>query len=408
MTVFFRIILLIPHLIWFALWSIAAVVVLPVHWVGALVLGRPMGWAHSFYSSFVRYALHLYSYWYLAADRYPPFLGEPGYVVDADIPAAGNQRRWTIALRLILALPPFLLAAALTSGLGGGTTADTTGSGSTESSVSLNLGLGVVIAFLSWFASLALGRTPQGLRDAQVYCLGYAAQVYGYLFLLTERFPTSDPRAVALEPMPEHPVRVPSPDDDLKRNRLVVLFRLLLAIPHFVWLTIWGIGAFIVAVFGWFAALFVGRVPEGWHKFLAAYVRYWTHVSSFLYVLGGPFPGFLGRPGTYPVDPQIDAPQRQSRWKTGFRLFLAVPGLFLASGFSTVMFVAGVGAWFAALFTGRVPEGLHRLLCWAVRYSAQFYAYLLLLTDRYPYTGPDGTGRPERSDEAWMLAPEAP
>ena len=407
-TVFFRIILLIPHLIWFALWSIAAVVVLPIHWVGALVLGRPMGWAHSFYSSLVRYALHLYSYWYLAADRYPPFLGEPGYVVDADIPAAGSQRRWTIALRLILALPPFLLAAALTSGIGGGTTADTTGSGSAESSVSLNVGLGVVIAFLSWFASLALGRTPQGLRDAQVYCLGYAAQVYAYLFLLTERFPTSDPRAVALEPMPEHPVRVPVPDDDLKRNRLVVLFRLLLAIPHFVWLTIWGIGALIVAVFGWFAALFVGRMPEGWHKFLAAYVRYWAHVSSFLYVLGGPFPGFLGRPGTYPVDPQIDPPQQQSRWKTGFRLFLAVPGLLLASGFSTVMLVAGVGAWFAALFTGRVPEGLHRLLCWAVRYSAQFYAYLLLLTDRYPYTGPDGTGRPERSDEAWMVAPEAP
>jgi hypothetical protein len=403
-TVFFRIILLIPHLIWFAIWGIGIVVVLPVHWVGALVLGRPMTWAHDFYSAYVRYALHLYSYWYLAADRYPTFVGEPGYVVEAEIPEAGPQRRWTIALRLFLALPPFILAAALTSGVGGGYT----GGGDAETSASLNFGLGLAIAFLSWFASLAQARTPQGLRDAQVYCLGYAAQVWGYLFLLTDRFPTSDPRAVALEPMPDHPVRVPLPDDDLQRNRLLVFFRVPLVIPHFVWLVIWGIGWLIVVVFSWFAALITGRVPQGWHHFLAAYVRYWTHVTSFLYLLGGPFPGFLGRPGSYPVDAQIDGPQQQSRWKTGFRFVLAVPAFLLASAFSTVMFIAAIGAWWAGLITGRVPEGLHRLLGWAVRYQAQAYAYISLLTDRYPYTGPDGSGRAQPASDEWMLAPEAP
>lgn len=414
MTVFFRFVLAIPHLIWLALWAVGALLVLPIHWVGALILGRPMGWAHAFYSAFVRYALHVYSYWYLAADRYPPFLGEPGYVVDAQIPEPVAQRRWTIALRLFLALPPFILAAALTNGIGGGTTFDTSGSGSTESSASLNVGLGLAVAFVAWFASLALARTPQGLRDTQVYCVGYAAQVYAYLFLLTERFPTSDPRWVALEPMPEHPVRLPAPDDDRERNRLLVLFRLLLAVPHFVWLTIWTLGALIVVVFGWFAALLTGRVPEGWHRFLAAYIRYATHVNSFLYVLGGPFPGFLGRAGSYPIDPAIDPPQRQSRGKTAFRLFLAFPGLLLASAFSTVVLAAGVGAWWSALFTRRVPEGLHGLLCWAVRYQAQVYSYLLLLTDHYPYTGPDGSGRADASvepggdDRSWQLAPEAP
>jgi Fe-S-cluster formation regulator IscX/YfhJ len=408
-TVFFRLILLIPHLIWLGIWGIGIALVLPVHWVGALILGRPMTWAHSFYSAFVRYALHVYSYWYLAADRYPPFLGEPGYVVDAAIPAPAPQRRWTIALRLFLALPPFILAAALTSGVAfggptGGADSDTSGA-----AASLNAGLGAVIAFLAWFASLARARTPQGLRDAEVYCLAYATQVWGYLFLLTDRFPTSDPRAVALERMPDHPVQLPDAEDDRRRNRWLVLFRVLLAIPHLVWLAIWAIGALIVAVFGWFAVLFVGRLPEGWHRFLAAYVRYWAHVTSFIYVLGGPFPGFVGRAGSYPVDPEIDGPRPQSRWKTGFRVILALPALFLAGGFSTVMFVAGVGAWWAALVTGRVPEGLHRLLGWAVRYQLQAYAYLALLTDRYPYTGPDGTGRPEAAAaDSWMTAPEAP
>jgi hypothetical protein len=58
-----------------------------------------------------------------------------------------------------------------------------------------------------------------------------------------------------------------------------------------------------------------------------------------------------------------------------------------------------VGAWFSVLFTGRIPDGLHGLLAWAVRYEAQAYSYLLLLTDRYPYTGPDGRGRPEARPE---------
>jgi hypothetical protein len=411
-TVFFRFILVIPHLIWLLIWGIGIVVVLPIHWVIALILGRPAGWAHSFYASYVRYALHVYAYWYLASERYPGFIGDPGYIVDADMPPPEPQRRWTIALRLLLTIPPFVLAAALTSGFGGGGTSSSSGD---ETAASLNIGLGFIVAFLSWFASLALGRTPQGLRDAQVYCLGYAAQVYGYLFLLTDRFPTSDPRAVPLLPMPEHPVRLRD-EGERRRNRLLVFFRLPLAIPHLVWLTIWAIAAFVMAVLAWLLALVLGRVPDWLHRFLAAFVRYSTHVISFLYVLGGPYPGFVGRAGSYPVELEVDPPAPQSRLKTFFRFFLAFPAFLAGGAFSTVMTLAGIGAWWAALFTGRIPEGLKGLLAWTVRYQAQLYGYLLLLTDRYPYTGPDGRGATAADEPPagaappadWQRAPEAP
>jgi hypothetical protein len=415
-TVFFRFILVIPHLIWLFLWGIAIVVVLPVHWVIALILGRPAGWAHAFYAAYVRYALHVYAFWYLAAERYPGFVGEPGYTVDAEIPPPEPQRRWTIALRLFLAIPPFVLSAALGNGFGWGGGSSSEGSAdAADAAASINLGLSFVLAFLGWFASLALARIPKGLRDAQVYCLGYATQVFGYLFLLTERFPTSDPHSVPLSAMPEHPVSLRD-EGERRRNRLLVLFRLPLAVPHFVWLTLWSIVAFVAALIAWLVALVIGRVPDGLHRFLAAFVRYSTHVLSFLYVLGGPFPGFLGRAGSYPVDPEIDPPRPQSRLKTFFRLFLAFPAFVAGGGFSTVMFVAGVGAWWAGLFVGRIPEGLKRLLAWAMRYQAQLYGYLLLLTERYPYTGPDGRGRPDPAEpspaaaapEAWQRAPEAP
>jgi hypothetical protein len=424
-TVFFRFILVIPHLIWLLVWGIGIVVVLPVHWVIALILGRPAGWAHAFYTAYVRYALHVYAYWYLAAERYPGFLGEPGYVVDAEMPSQEPQRRWTIALRLFLAIPPLALSAALENGFGGG-------GGSSQGdeaayAASFNLGLGFIVAFLAWFASLALARIPQGLRDTQVYCLGYAAQAFGYFFLLTDRFPTSDPHAVPLSPMPDHPVRVRD-EGERDRNRLLVFFRLPLVVPHFVWLTLWAIVAFFLAVVAWLVALVSGRVPEWLHRFLGAFVRYSAHVISFLYVLGGPFPGFLGRPGSYPIDVEIEPPRPQSRLKTFFRLFLAFPAFLAGSAFGTVMLVAGIGAWWAALFTGRIPEGLKGLLGWAVRYQAQLNGYMLLLTDRYPYTGPDGRGRPEDAEpgaappaaepgapppapgppQEWQRAPEAP
>jgi hypothetical protein len=62
--------------------------------------------------------------------------------------------------------------------------------------------------------------------------------------------------------MDAHPIRL-AVTDDLRRSRLTVFFRLLLAIPHFVWLYLWTIAAEIVLLIGWFAALFIGRLPNG-------------------------------------------------------------------------------------------------------------------------------------------------
>jgi hypothetical protein len=411
-TVFFRFFMVLPQLVWLFIWTIGAVLVAPIHWVIALIRGGPAGWAHGFYSAYVRFALHVYTYWYLGTQRWPPFLGEPGYEVDVEFPPPGRQRRWTIALRFFIALPALVLSSALSNGVGGGYSGGGGGGGDAESAAVSYGGLGFTIAFLAWFACLALGRTPGGFRDAQIYCQGYTAQVFGYLLLLSDRYPTSDPHAVPLDPMPPHPVRL-TVDDDRSRNRLTVFFRFVLAIPHFVWAFLWGLVAILVAIAGWFAALAIGRLPDPLHRFLAAYVRYVTHVYSFVYLLGGPFPGFLGRPGSYPVELEIEAPQRQHRAKTGFRIFLAIPALAVSGALGTVLFVAAVGSWFAGLFIGRVPEGLHRLLGWAVRYQAQLYAYLYLLTDRYPYTGPDGRGREQPAEapappETWGVAPERP
>jgi hypothetical protein len=249
-------------------------------------------------------------------------------------------------------------------------------------------GAAAAAAFLAWFAILVQARAPRGLRDLVAFALGYGAQAGAYLFLVTPRYPTSDPAlAETYALLPEHPVRLVV-TDDLERPRLTVLFRLFLALPHFVWWLLWATAVFFVAIVAWIAALVTGRVPDTLHRFLAAFVRYSTHLGAFVYLVGRRFPGFVGSAGSYGIDLEIAARETQSRWKTLFRWVLALPALIVAGALGGVVLLIAFLAWWYALVTARMPEGMRNLGAACLRYSAQTYAYALLVTDRYPYAAP--------------------
>jgi hypothetical protein len=188
--------------------------------------------------------------------------------------------------------------------------------------------------------------------------------------------------AAALPAAAPHPVGLVV-TDDLKRSRLTVFFRLLLAIPHFVWLELWGILAMVAVLIAWLVALFTGRVPDGLHTFIARYMRYTTHVYAYVLLLANPFPSFSGQ-ADYPVDLRVEGPQRQGRVGVLFRVILAFPALLLTSVFRTVNELIAFLNWFYALFTGRMNGGMRDLSAWLLRYELQTYAYLFLLTSRYP------------------------
>ena len=179
-----------------------------------------------------------------------------------------------------------------------------------------------------------------------------------------------------------HPIRLVV-TDDLVRSRLTVLLRLLLAIPHFLWLALWSIGAAVIVVIAWLAALFTGRVPDALHRFLAAYVRYMTHVTAYVALTANPFPGFDGSL-PYPIDVEIAPPVPQSRLTVFFRLLLAIPASIVSNVLQNVLFVLAFLAWFIALFTASIPKGMRDLMAYCLRYQAQTYGYTLLLTQRYP------------------------
>jgi len=194
---------------------------------------------------------------------------------------------------------------------------------------------------------------------------------------MSEQLPSAPP-----DERLRHPIRLVV-TDDLRRSRLTVFFRLLLVIPHMVWLALWGIAVTLAVIVAWFAALFSGRVPDGLHEFIAAYTRYATHVYAYLWIAADPYPGFGGAPG-YPIDLEIAGPAQQGRLTVFFRIVLAIPALIVVNVLQNVAFVIAVLAWFYALFTGGMNEGMRNLLAYCLRYQAQTYGYVGLLTPRYP------------------------
>ena len=175
----------------------------------------------------------------------------------------------------------------------------------------------------------------------------------------------------------------------------LVAFRLPLAMPHLFWLTLWFLPAVLAALVGWLVTLVRGRMPSSLHRFLAAYVRYLAHVTAFASLVGRPFPGFVGREGSYPIDPTIAPPERQGRLGVLGRIVLAIPALVLYQAYSIVLSAVALLGWFSSLVRGRMPNGLRDLGAAAIRYQAQLGAYVLLLTSRYPDSSPVLRGPPE-------------
>ncbi len=130
--------------------------------------------------------------------------------------------------------------------------------------------------------------------------------------------------------------------------------------------------------------------PRPLHRFLGAYLRYETHVLAFLLLVANPFPGFTGTPGSYPVDLQIAPRERQNRLKTLFRGPLAIPAHLLAWGLTGALWGSRPSsAGSSASSWAACREGLRNLGAYCLRYLAQTYAYEYLLTDSYPFSGPD-------------------
>jgi len=175
-------------------------------------------------------------------------------------------------------------------------------------------------------------------------------------------------------------------DPPAPQNRLTVLVRIFLAIPHFIILYFLRLALQVVSIIAWFAILIVGRYPRGMYAFAAGCARWQALVNGYLFLLTDKYPPFaLDDMADYPLRfLTSDETENRNRLTTFFRLFMVIPHLFVLAFIGIAASVVLVIAWFAALIVGYVPAGMHGFLAGYNRWSARVNAYFDLLTDVYP------------------------
>jgi hypothetical protein len=182
-----------------------------------------------------------------------------------------------------------------------------------------------------------------------------------------------------------------------KRSRLTTFFRLLLAIPHLIFVYLYQLAAGVVVLVAWFVLLFTGRWPLGMYDFVAGSLRYSTRVYGYTCLLTDAYPPFSGDPTiSYPIRLNIAAPKPEySRLKVLFRIILAIPVAIITYAMQIVAEVGALLAWFAIVVLGRQPKGLQDMIVLGLSYQQRAYSYIGLITEDWPPFVDDSAKRVE-------------
>jgi hypothetical protein len=167
-----------------------------------------------------------------------------------------------------------------------------------------------------------------------------------------------------------------------RQSRWKTLLRLFLAIPVLIFAAIVGGAQEATVLAMWIAIALRARIPRWLFDFQVALLRWEVRAYSYTLLLTDAYPPFEG---DHSVRFEAQYPERLARWKvliwkfiTSLAHFLVLLILFL-----TLLVVIPI-AWFAILFTGRFPEGLHGYAAGVIRWSMRVQAYFLSLTDEFP------------------------
>ncbi|MDQ3477217.1 MAG: DUF4389 domain-containing protein, partial [Actinomycetota bacterium] len=121
-------------------------------------------------------------------------------------------------------------------------------------------------------------RYPRWWFDFARELTRFSARVGAFLFLLTDRYPsTVEEQSVHLE--------IDYPDVERGLNRWLPLVKWLLAIPHYIVLVLLMVGAVVVGLVAWLAILFTGRYQRPLFDYLVGVGRWALRVNAYAFLL---------------------------------------------------------------------------------------------------------------------------
>ena len=132
-------------------------------WFAILFTGRYPRGLWDLVKMFMGWRANVLAYVALLRDEYPPF-GSGPYPVTFEVDYPEQSNRWSVALRLILAIPQLIV-------------------------LFFVLLAWVVTVVIAWFAILFTGRYPEGLYGFGVGVQRWTLRVQAYLFLMRDEYP---------------------------------------------------------------------------------------------------------------------------------------------------------------------------------------------------------------------------
>lgn len=157
--------------------------------------------------------------------------------------------------------------------------------------------LAALCAVFDWLSILFRGRAITGLATWKGVYLRWRARTLAYCALLRDEYPPFDDAA--------YPATLVLPEPPAARDRVQVLLRPLLALPHLVLLVVLGL-VWLVSVFvSWLAIVIFGQHPAALWRLGRDIAGYSLRVEAYLLLVHDSFPRFAlgeGVGGEEPAD----------------------------------------------------------------------------------------------------------
>ncbi len=180
----------------------------------------------------------------------------------------GQRDRGSVLVRILLAIPILIVSGLLS----GNFPLDDAGMTRAQASLA-GAGLSIATALMILFRH----KYPRWWFDFMLALSRFSARIGAYLLLLRDEYPSTDEQqAVHLD------IAYP---DVAGLNRVLPLFKWLLAIPHYIVLSLLGVAALVIAVVSWVAILVTGQQPKWAFEFLEGLMRWGWRVTAYAFLL---------------------------------------------------------------------------------------------------------------------------
>ena len=190
LTTFFRLILVLPWMLWVALYGLAAFLAVIVAWFALVITARYPRGLYDFIAGFVRLAGRVNGFYLLLTDAWPPFHGneDDAYPVRVAIgPPQASYSRAKAFFRMIVGIPVYVIQYFMVL-------------------------MAEAVAILSWLIIVITGKQIEALHNVLKLGIAYQARSLGYFMLLTETWPPiSEDGGTSAAPAAPPPVPDPTP-----------------------------------------------------------------------------------------------------------------------------------------------------------------------------------------------------